>query len=985
MTRPLTGYLIVFTVCLLPTSRADEANGMNATQALRLLEQHCTHCHNAEDRESGIQVDHLDGTFPDERIKLWEVIAEQIDSESMPPEDELQLSEIQRKELIEWIGESLVVARSRPVPKNGSVRRLTVTQYQNTLRDLLGLRENLSDILPADGVSKHGFTNQPQSLSLSPLLLEAYFDIAQQAFDLCVPNEEPPKIQSFQMDLGENINVDPYPDKLILGANSHLLPNSDFVVKQLVPEKEFSFEPVTMQTQWRFNEGYQGNATVRGWREYNSIYHAVFACMRGANGYPKGRAYTVVPEGLLLRPAVPSNGLFKIDSTYGPQANFKVSLRELPDQGRFRVTVTAAKYHDALLLDDSIPILEEPSTSISLERSGNDAQIELDESGVYQLNIDAGYDESTSGNKKQKGKRSKTVRVKLNNLVVSGDLNQPAFLVVRLDAGPLTIATELPDGMTLDGLALRQVPKAHKLASAYQHFEQSSPLLGVHLGLRRDCGTTMSPVGRPQVVANTKPQQFVFEGTIGNFPDPDVQPANDNYLAGLRDLGVRCEYTDGRDRPRLIIKSIRFEGPYFDSWPSKPQRDLFPENTPDEDPESRARVWIRSFASRAFRRPVNEDEQQALINVWKDSFTEHDNYQQAIKDVFIVVMTSPQFLFLTERSSTPEPEILDGYELASKLSYFLWNSPPDGRLLDLASSGQLHASVRSEVDRLVEDPKFHRFAHEFASQWLSLDKLEVVETDRTRYPSLTRYAKRELRKEPTAFLKFLIHQNLPARHLVQSNYTMANEVVADYYELDERVDSGFDFVPVLHDSPHLGGLLTHAGTLAGLSDGRESNPVKRGAWLARKIIDKPPADPPPNVPELEEDISGLSLRERLERHRNQKGCVKCHMGIDPWGMPFEQYDAGGRWKTADVDARSTLPDQTNIGGMIELKRYLAEQQIDQVAFSFVKHLAIYAIGRDLTYNEIEQLKSQCLELKSNEYRLQDLVHLVVASEPFMTK
>ena len=155
-----------------------------------------------------------------------------------------------------------------------------------------------------------------------------------------------PSIQNFRVDLGSSINPEPCPDDLILGANSLLLDNQDFMVTQLTPKKPFAFEPFHMRTNYRFIEGYEGNATVRGWREYHSIYHAVFACLRGGVGYPKGDAYSTVPQGLLLRPAIPAD-----DFTYGPKANFKISLRELPDYGRFRVTVTAAKYDDGLLLD----------------------------------------------------------------------------------------------------------------------------------------------------------------------------------------------------------------------------------------------------------------------------------------------------------------------------------------------------------------------------------------------------------------------------------------------------------------------------------------------------------------------------------------------------------------------------------------------------------------------------------------------------------
>jgi hypothetical protein len=173
--------------------------------------------------------------------------------------------------------------------------------------------------------------------------------------------------------------------------------------------------------------------------------------------------------------------------------------------------------------------------------------------------------------------------------------------------------------------------------------------------------------------------------------------------------------------------------------------------------------------------------------------------------------------------------------------------------------------------------------------------------------------------------------------------------------------------------------------MAGLSDGRESNPVKRGAWLARRIIAEPPDDPPPNVPALKEETQRLSLRERLERHRDQRGCAQCHSKIDPWGVPFQEFDAGGRLKREPVDARSTLPDKTEVGGVNDLKRYLAEDRIDQVAFSVLKHLATYATGRSLSHNELGFLKRDGVKLRANGYRMTEMIRYVVNSPMFLEK
>ena len=362
------------------------------------------------------------------------------------------------------------------------------------------------------------------------------------------------------------------------------------------------------------------------------------------------------------------------------------------------------------------------------------------------------------------------------------------------------------------------------------------------------------------------------------------------------------------------------------------------------------------------------------------------NFQDSIKDTIQVALTSPQFLFLIENSSTPAPEPLDPHELASKLSYFLWNGPPDATALRLASTGALRNQIGAEVNRMVADARFSRFAREFTSQWLALDKFSVLEPDKKQFPKLTQATRVQLRQEPIEFVQYLIRNNLPVRNLITSDFMMANETVASYYDLADKTESGVQFIPITHGRKELGGVLTQAAILAGLSDGRESNPVKRGAWLARKIIAEPPADPPPNVPALKDDPDKkLTLRQRIEQHRNQPGCQQCHSKIDPWGVAFEEFDAGGRLKKQATDARSTLPDNTEIAGANDLKRYLSEDRIDQVAYSVLKHLATYASGRGLTYYEQNQLKSEALKLKPSGYRMKDMVQFIATNKTFLEK
>lgn len=960
-----------------------------------VLQKYCFRCHNVDNMKSGIRVDGLDGALEDRQLFLWKAVLKQITDGDMPPVDELQLTATERARLSEWIQKLLMVARSRPSPKNGAIRRLTVPQYRNTLKSLLDLNEDLTEVLPPDGLSKDGFANHGQSMALSPLQIESYFDIAAEALDLCIVDETAkPTIQDFRVDLGKSINQTPCPDKLILGANSSLLDNADLLVTELNPPKPFAYEPFKMRTAYDFIEGYVGNDTIRAWRKFDSIYHSVFACMRGTPGYPKGDSHQVIAKGLLLRPAIPSPELFGQSNTYGPMANFKISLRELPEHGNFRITVKAARYDDGLLLNPgTAPLVAADSTvAVSDWAKSPVMTLNLSPAGIYQVDALCGP-----------GKVAETLTLTLGERQFSGRLQEPsssidstaenqsaerpaAFMVARLPAGELNLVAKLGDNSRLRGIRFTRVAEDSPAGRQFRVYEQRSPTLGVYLGLRRDCGSTLAQVDARQHVTSSELQNFVFEGAIRDFPNPDVEKDNVNYLAGIREIGVRSEYTDGRDVPRLLIHSVEFEGPYYSEWPPSSHKKIFIDSPHKDMPAAYAREIIASFATRAFRRPATSAEVDALVGVWQSSYADKGDFQQSVKNALLVVLTSPQFLFLIENSAGPEPEDLDEYELASKLSYFLWNSPPDQQLLDLASKNGLTQSLDSELERMIHDPRIVLFLNEFSAQWLSLDKFDVVATDSKRYPTLTRDVKTQLRQEPAEFLQYMITKNLPARHLVRADFIVANEAVASYYGLGDQTESGFQFVPIRHENRNLGGLLTQAGILAGLSDGRESNPIKRGAWLARKIIAEPPDDPPPNVPQLMEDAgSKLTLREKLERHRNQQGCVKCHSGIDPWGIPFESFDAGGLPKTSLVDARSTLPDGTTVNDLAGLKDYLADEQIDKVAFSFMKHLACYAAGRSLSYSELAFLQEQGAQLKSDGYRMQDVFHFVMKSDLFLKK
>lgn len=291
---------------------------------------------------------------------------------------------------------------------------------------------------------------------------------------------------------------------------------------------------------------------------------------------------------------------------------------------------------------------------------------------------------------------------------------------------------------------------------------------------------------------------------------------------------------------------------------------------------------------------------------------------------------------------------------------FLWCSVPDDQLLELARLGKLsnETILQNEVMRMLDDLRAERFTQQFVHQWLDMQLLEFLNTDRQFGSSL----KEAMQQEPVSFFREILNQNDNVLNFVHSNYTMANERLANHYNLEGIHGSEFRRVPLKPDDRR-GGLLTHAGLLAMNSSGKDSNPLKRGIWMLESFLNDPPPPPPPAVPEIDladPEIAKMTLKERMEDHRNHAACLSCHSRIDPWGIAFENYDAQGRWRTdvegKPVDSTSHLFNNEPLEGMDGLKRFLLKNRQDQFVLALTHKLSVFALGRPLTFADQAMLE-----------------------------
>ncbi|MBL8210437.1 MAG: DUF1592 domain-containing protein [Bryobacterales bacterium] len=413
-------------------------------------------------------------------------------------------------------------------------------------------------------------------------------------------------------------------------------------------------------------------------------------------------------------------------------------------------------------------------------------------------------------------------------------------------------------------------------------------------------------------------------------------------------------------------------------------------------PEEAARKVIALNLPRAFRRGVTDAEIEKYMAYFRRSQKKGDSFRTSISYALQAVLISPNFLFRIEEPNTStEPRLVPDYQMASRLSYFLWGSMPDDTLLDLAKAGKLQDPevLKTEVQRMLKAEKTREFAENFVEQWLNTRELgRDIKPDEKLFPE---YYDQEttsgIRYEPILFFQEIIQNDLSLLELIDSNWTVMSNKLQKFY--GHAATKGLRQQPRRVDLPasagYRGGLLGMTAILAVTSMPTRTSPVLRGKWIMDAMLGTPAPPPPPNVPGLDtahkEGAAPKSIRERLEQHRQNPNCAGCHNRIDPWGFALENFDVMGKWRTEDmgapVDAKSKLPDGTVIEGVQGLKNLLMERK-DLVIRNLTSKMMGYALGRSLTLEDYCAVDAIVEKLKKERYSSQALIREIVLSTPF---
>jgi hypothetical protein len=407
-------------------------------------------------------------------------------------------------------------------------------------------------------------------------------------------------------------------------------------------------------------------------------------------------------------------------------------------------------------------------------------------------------------------------------------------------------------------------------------------------------------------------------------------------------------------------------------------------------PREAAGEILSAFARRAFRRPVASDEVERLLTMFDRGFQRGDGFEASVKLALKAVLISPNFLFLVE--STPEKEgvyRLGHYELASRLTYFLWASMPDEHLLDLAAHERLYDEevLRGEVRRMLADPKARGFAASFATQWLGIGALgQTAKPDPQRFPRFDEQLAAAMREEAIGLVETILREDRSVLELIDCDYTLVNARLAEHYDLPPV--EGNEMRRVTLEDRRRGGVLGLSAVLTATSLPLRTSPVLRGKWILEQVLGSPVPPPPPNAGVLPQDDhvpDGLTLRERLELHRTKPECASCHQRMDPLGFGLEGFDATGRWRHhaggKPVDASGELPSGEAFSGPAELKQVLLNRK-QEFLRNLSRKMLGYALGRGLSSFDDCVIKKCVESLEVDDYRSSALVEQIVLSYPF---
>lgn len=454
---------------------------------------------------------------------------------------------------------------------------------------------------------------------------------------------------------------------------------------------------------------------------------------------------------------------------------------------------------------------------------------------------------------------------------------------------------------------------------------------------------------------------------------------------------------EGRKDRNLVIWEVDITGPEGASAPENlpaSHRNIITRNPDGINDAKLAREVLTNFGERAYRRPLESSELDRLMAVYSAVRKSGDPFERAMQVCIQAILVNPNFLFrveLDQKAQTTQDVAVNDYELASRLSYFLWSSLPDYDLLQLAKAGKLREpkTLDAQIERMLKSPKAERFAKNFSIQWLELKRIVESSPDPTLFGGFTDRLRDDLLSESELFFADMMNNNRPIMDFITSKETFLNGRLAQHYGVAGVVGDNFRKVDV--SKQNRGGILGMGSVLVVTSNPNRTSPVRRGKWVMEAVLGTPPPPPPPDVGVLADDktaITTKNIRQRMEQHRTNPACAGCHKPLDAIGFSLENFDAVGRWRTQDglfpVDAKGEMPDGSIVEGVDDLRKLVVSRKSDFMR-ALTEKMTMYALGRGIDASDGCLIDSIIENTKKRGERVQDLIHEIIKSDAFLKR
>ncbi|MEO9513722.1 MAG: DUF1592 domain-containing protein [Flavobacteriaceae bacterium] len=979
-----------------------------------IVNTYCYSCHGVEEQKGGLRLDEIDpDLIKGQDAETWRFMLDMVNSGEMPPEDEKQPTEEERALLVDWITASVQHAvKIKKAEQKPVIRRLTKRQYTHSVSSLLNLPIDFGDVLPEDGKSEMGFSNNGQVQQVSPLHIEYYKQIARQALDKAIPPPEKPASTRYKITFGKGIGVD-QPAGKIGGYQSDPIDPDDFVIEILDTNGQPKIGVDSIETAHLID-----------------IKENIGIGMRGSH---KDR-YQVVDDGVILYSALPHKEVSP-KSWQGPSPNLKLLIKDnFPMNGNFKLRVKASKGQQLysqrpglIALRNQLPAENltgkiqlrayacREKTNLKLvskslvpkdltENSKAKYTFFAPQDGYYQIDFTHPYvaDDGMPSLKLRLDSDQLQERLHINDsLKTKREITTP-ITMAYLEKGEHSLEIGGRFFVGFSKVMITPYTDEHPVAIELKEeaeksrlkFTNDAPILRAFAGARTDDGMDYKTFGDFKGVSTPqgKSENYTFYDRLENLPIPVIDTVETEILANIMIIGLWNDFLvkDNHDSgPPLLIQELEFEAPYHSVWPPESQTTIFFPSEDKIDKEKYTRQVLTRFMEKAYRRPLDKGEVDPYLEFWSSIKNDYERYEDSVKEVLVAVLCSPSFIYLAEPEEGSSDDEREFY-LASRLAYFLWDSPPDSLLMDVADAGKLHRKkeLKKQVQRMLQDDKSWRMIQQFSEEWLRIDRHKTMNTNVDEYEDFTRFVKLDMERETYHFVNYVLQKDMGIHNLIESNFALLNQNLAEFYGIDSVKGNNFRPVNLTADM-HRGGLLSQGSFLSGHSDGTQAHAIKRAVWLKSKILGDRPPDPPPNVPELDPETPGfenLTLKEQLFIHRDKVSCMGCHRKIDAYGIVFENYNAVGLFQTEmmekPIDSKTELPDGTVVDGIDGIKSYILREKKDEFTRSLVKHLFSYALGRDITFVDEREIESIVRAVKKENYRFQSVFENIVTSRSF---